>query len=101
MTREATADPWEASVLVEAVRAWGSDAAMARLDRQLGARVGQDRTVGLTISAGHREEAALIARRYGYELHVDEVEEPDSLWAEFRPVTVSAMRPYRRAQLHC
>jgi hypothetical protein len=45
---------------------------------------------GLTISAGYREAAALIARRHGYELHVDDVEEPGSLWAEFRPVSACA-----------
>ena len=77
MTREATADPREVSVLVSEDR----EAAMARLDRQLAARVGRDRT------AGHREEAALIARRHGYELHVDDVEEPGGLWAEFWPVS--------------
>ena len=61
------------------------DAAMARLDRQLAARVARDWKVGLTIAAGHREDAALIARRHGYELHVDDVAEPGSLWAEFWP----------------
>jgi hypothetical protein len=63
---------------------------MARLDRHLGALVTRDRTVGLTISAGHHEEAALIARRHGYELRVDDVEEPGSVWAEFRPVVAQS-----------
>jgi hypothetical protein len=62
------------------------DAAMTRLDRQLAARVARDRKVGLTIAAGQREAAAVIARRHGYELHVDDVAEPGSVWAEFWPV---------------
>jgi hypothetical protein len=64
----------------------GLDAAMARLERQLAARGARDRKVGLTIAADHREAAALIARRHGYELHVDDVAEPGSVWAEFWPV---------------
>ncbi|MCD2194694.1 hypothetical protein LQ327_15075 [Actinomycetospora endophytica] len=61
------------------------EAEMTRLERQLAARVARDRKVGLTISADHREQAALIARRHGYELHIDRVEEPGRVWAEFWP----------------
>jgi hypothetical protein len=87
MTREATADPREVSVLVPEARAPGFDAAMARLDQALAARAARERKVGLTIAAGQREAAAVIARRHGYELHVDRVEEPGSVWAEFWPIT--------------
>lgn len=92
MTREATADPREVSVLVPEARTWGFDAAMARLDRQLAARAARAR-VGLTIPAGARDEAELIARRHGYELHLDAVEEPGGVWAEFWPVSALAGGP--------
>jgi hypothetical protein len=59
---------------------------MSRLDRQLAARATREGKVGLTIAAGRREAAALLARRHGYELHLDEVEEPGSVWAEFWPI---------------
>jgi hypothetical protein len=62
-----------------------TDPHMGRLDRQLAARVTPAR-VGLTIAAGARGEAELLARRHGYELHLDVVEEPGSVWAEFWPV---------------
>jgi len=58
---------------------------MGRLDQQLAARVLRDQKVGLTIRATNREQAAVIARRHGYELHIQEVEEPDRLWVEFWP----------------
>jgi hypothetical protein len=64
---------------------WAAGFEMGRLDQQLAARVLRDQKVGLTIRAANRDEAAVIARRHGYELHVTEVEEPDRLWAEFWP----------------
>jgi hypothetical protein len=85
MTREATADPQLVPVLVPGVSVRVIDPEMERLDRALAARGARDR-VGLTIPAGARDEAEVIARRHGYELHVDAVEEPGSVWAEFWPV---------------
>jgi hypothetical protein len=57
---------------------------MVLLDRQLAARHRRER-VGLTIPDRHRDDAAAIARRHGYELHVADVAEPGCVWAEFRP----------------
>ena len=57
---------------------------MVLLDRQLAARPRRER-VGLTIRDRHRDEAAAIARRHGYELHLAAVAEPGCVWAEFRP----------------
>jgi hypothetical protein len=64
---------------------WAAGFEMGRLDQQLGTRVLRDQKVGLTIRSANREEAAAIARRHGYELHVREVEEPGRVWAEFWP----------------
>ncbi|GLZ48801.1 hypothetical protein Acsp06_49860 [Actinomycetospora sp. NBRC 106375] len=58
--------------------------AMRRLDGWLGARPVPEK-VGLTILDNDREEAAAIARRRGYELHLTDVEEPGCVWAEFWP----------------
>jgi hypothetical protein len=57
---------------------------MGLLDRALAARALRER-VGLTIRDRHRDEAAVIARRHGYELHVADVAEPGCVWAEFWP----------------
>jgi hypothetical protein len=73
MTIGMAADPWRAGF------------EMGRLDQQLAARVLRDQKVGLTIRSVNRDEAAVIARRHGYELHVQEIEEPGRVWAEFWP----------------
>ena len=64
---------------------WTAGFEMGRLDQQLAARVLRDQKVGLTIRRINRDEAAAIARRHGYELHVHDVEEPEHVWAEFWP----------------
>lgn len=64
---------------------WEAGFEMGRLDQQLAARVLTDRKVGLTIRRVNRGGAEVIARRRGYALHVQEVEEPEALWAEFWP----------------
>jgi hypothetical protein len=64
---------------------WEAGFEMGRLDQQLAARVLPDR-VGLTIRRVNRGGAEVIARRRGYALHVQDVEEPGALWAEFWPV---------------
>ncbi|PVY97067.1 hypothetical protein [Actinomycetospora cinnamomea] len=69
---------------------WAAGFEMGRLDQQLAARVLRDQKVGLTIRASNREEAALIAGRHGYELHIGEVEEPGCVWAEFWPAPRAA-----------
>jgi hypothetical protein len=66
---------------------------MGRLDQQLAARVLRDHKMGLTIRSTDREEAAVIARRHGYELHLREVEEPGGVWAEFWPAAVAPDAP--------
>ena len=73
---------------------WAAGFEMGRLDQQLAARVLRDQKVGLTIRATNREQAAVIGRRHGYELHVQEVAEPGYVWAEFWPATpVSTASP--------
>jgi hypothetical protein len=64
---------------------WTAGFEMGRLDQQLAARVLRDQKLGLTIRRVNRDEAAVIARRHGYVLHVHDVEEPDRVWAEFWP----------------
>ena len=86
MTRGATVDPRDVAGVI--------DPQMGRLDRQLAARVMRAR-VGLTIAADARGEAELLARRHGYELHLDVAEEPGSVWAEFWPITGRRAPPPR------
>ncbi|WP_433803581.1 hypothetical protein [Actinomycetospora sp. CA-084318] len=59
---------------------------VARLDGWLRARAVPDRPLGCTIRASDRDAVEAVADRYGYALLVRAVEEPDALWAEFRPV---------------
>ena len=68
---------------ISADERWAAGFEMGRLDQQLAAR--RRERVGLTIPDRRREEAAAIARRHGYELHVQAVEEPGRVWAEFWP----------------
>jgi len=65
---------------------WEAGFEMGRLDQQLAARVLADQKVGLTIRRVNRGGAEVIARRRGYALHVQDVEEPGALWAEFWPM---------------
>ncbi|GAA4889391.1 hypothetical protein [Actinomycetospora straminea] len=65
---------------------WAAGFEMGRLDQALAARVLRDQKVGLTIRSVNSDEAAVIARRYGYELDVRPVEEPGRVWAVFSPV---------------
>jgi hypothetical protein len=65
---------------------WEAGFEMGRLDQQLAARVLADQKVGLTIRRVNRGGAEVIARRRGYALHVQEVEEPGVLWVEFWPM---------------
>ncbi|MDD7968919.1 hypothetical protein [Actinomycetospora lemnae] len=65
---------------------WAAGFEMGRLDQQLAARILRDQKVGLTIRSVNSGEAAVIARRYGYELDVSPVEEPGRVWAVFSPV---------------
>jgi hypothetical protein len=62
-----------------------SEEGVARLARHLAARRVHDQTLGCTVRAVDLADVELLAARHGYLLHVSAVEEPGSVWAEFRP----------------
>jgi hypothetical protein len=91
MTRRtaAWADVTGAAGGISADELWAAGFEMGRLDQQLAALVLRDRKVGLTIRGINRDVAAAIARQYVYELHVQAVDEPGRVWAEFWPTDTS------------